>query len=275
VRIARFAHGGDVGYGIVEDVQQDGAAGAVNGTDGDGLVVAELMGHPFGVGDDSVRLTGTRYPVADVRLLAPVLPSKVVAIGKNYADHAREMGGEAPPEPVIFLKPSTAVVGPRDPIVYPVHLSDRVDFEGELAVVIGRLCREVPPDRVPEVIFGYTCANDVTARDLQAKDGQWARAKGFDTFCPLGPWIETDADPADLELTTIVNGEIRQISRTSLLLHDVPALVSYVSAVMTLLPGDVLLTGTPAGVGPLKEGDEVSVTVEGIGTLTNGVVNSD
>jgi 2-keto-4-pentenoate hydratase/2-oxohepta-3-ene-1,7-dioic acid hydratase in catechol pathway len=275
VRIARFAHGGDVGYGIVEDVQQDGAAGAVNGADGEGLVLVELMGHPFGVGDDSVRLTGTRYPVADVRLLAPVLPSKVVAIGKNYADHAREMGGEAPPEPVIFLKPSTAVVGPRDPIVYPVHLSDRVDFEGELAVVIGRLCRQVPPDRVPEVIFGYTCANDVTARDLQARDGQWARAKGFDTFCPLGPWIETDVNPADLELTTIVNGEIRQISRTSLLLHDVAALVSYVSAVMTLLPGDVLLTGTPAGVGPLKEGDEVSVTVEGIGTLTNAVVNSD
>jgi 2-keto-4-pentenoate hydratase/2-oxohepta-3-ene-1,7-dioic acid hydratase in catechol pathway len=275
VRIARFAHGGDVGYGIVEDVQQDGAAGAVNGADTDGLVVAELMGHPFGVGDVSVRLTGTRYAVADVRLLAPVLPSKVVAIGKNYADHAREMGGEAPPEPVIFLKPSTAVIGPRDPIICPVHLSERVDFEGELAVVIGRLCRQVPPERVPEVIFGYTCANDVTARDLQARDGQWARAKGFDTFCPLGPWIETDVDPADLELTTIVNGEIRQISRTSLLLHDVPALVSYVSAVMTLLPGDVLLTGTPAGVGPLKEGDEVSVTVEGIGTLTNGVVNSD
>jgi 2-keto-4-pentenoate hydratase/2-oxohepta-3-ene-1,7-dioic acid hydratase in catechol pathway len=275
VRIARFAHGGDVGYGIVEGVQQDGAAGAINGTDADGLLVAELMGHPFGVGHDAVRLTGTRHAVADVRLLAPVLPSKVVAIGKNYADHAREMGGEAPAEPVIFLKPSTAVIGPRDPIVYPVGLSERVDFEGELAVVIGRLCRQVPPERVPEVIFGYTCANDVTARDLQARDGQWARAKGFDTFCPLGPWIETDVDPADLELTTIVNGEIRQNSRTSLLLHDVAALVSYVTAVMTLLPGDVLLTGTPAGVGSVKDGDEVSVTIEDIGTLTNGVINSD
>ncbi len=275
MRIARFAHGGDVGYGIVEELQPDGATGTGPGSAADGLVVVELMGHPFGIGTESVRLTGARYPVVDVRLLAPVLPSKVVAIGKNYADHAREMGGEPPPEPVIFLKPSTAVVGPRDPIVYPVKLSERVDFEGELAVVIGRLCRQVPPERVPDVIFGYTCANDVTARDLQAKDGQWARAKGFDTFCPIGPWIETDLDPADLELTTIVNGEIRQNARTSQLLHDVTALVSYISDVMTLLPGDVLLTGTPAGVGPLKEGDEVSVTIENIGTLTNGVTNRD
>ena len=273
MRIARFAHGGDVGYGIVEDVQQDGAAGTVTGADADGLVVAELLGHPFGIGDEAIRLTGVRYPLADVRLLAPVLPSKVVAIGRNYADHAAELGNEVPDDPIIFLKPSTAVVGPRDPIVYPTQLSERVDFEGELAVVIGRLCRQVPPERVGEVIFGYTCANDVTARDLQAKDGQWARAKGFDTFCPLGPWIETDIDPADLELTTIVNGEIRQNSRTSLLLHDVTALVAYVTAVMTLLPGDVLLTGTPAGVGPLKDGDEVSVTIESIGTLTNGVTS--
>jgi len=274
VRIARFAHGSEVGYGIVEDIQPDGAtAGGV--PDPDALVVAELLGHPFGIGDEPVRLTGSRYPLADVRLLAPVLPSKVIAIGKNYADHVREMGGEPPPEPVLFLKPSTAVIGPRDPIVYPAELSERVDFEGELAVVIGRLCRQVPAARVPEVIFGYTCANDVTARDLQARDGQWARAKGFDTFCPLGPWIQTDIDPADLELTTVVNGEIRQNARTSQLLHGVTALISYVSAVMTLLPGDVLLTGTPAGVGPLKEGDEVSVSIENIGTLTNGVINRD
>ena len=274
MRIARFAHGSEVGYGIVEDIQPDGAtAGGV--PDPDALVVAELLGHPFGIGDESIRLSGSRYPLADVRLLAPVLPSKVIAIGKNYADHVREMGGEPPPEPVIFLKPSTAVIGLRDPIVYPAELSERVDFEGELAVVIGRLCRQVPAARVPEVIFGYTCANDVTARDLQARDGQWARAKGFDTFCPLGPWIQTDIDPADLELTTVVNGEIRQNARTSQLLHGVTALISYVSAVMTLLPGDVLLTGTPAGVGPLKEGDEVSVTIENIGTLTNGVINRD
>jgi 2-keto-4-pentenoate hydratase/2-oxohepta-3-ene-1,7-dioic acid hydratase in catechol pathway len=275
VRIARFARGSDVGYGIVEDVQPDGVAGPDIGKDASGLVVAELIGHPFGVGDEAVRLTGARYPLADVRLLAPVLPSKVVAIGKNYADHVAEMGGEQPPEPVLFLKPSTAVIGLRDSIVYPAALSERVDFEGELAVVIGRLCRQVPAARVPEVIFGYTCANDVTARDLQARDGQWDRAKGFDTFCPLGPWIDTDADPTDLELTTIVNGEIRQNTRTSLLLHDVTSLVTFVSAVMTLLPGDVLLTGTPAGVGPLKDGDEVSVTIEGIGTLTNEVVTRD
>jgi 2-keto-4-pentenoate hydratase/2-oxohepta-3-ene-1,7-dioic acid hydratase in catechol pathway len=275
VRIARFAHGSDVGYGIVEDVQPDGAARISVSGDTSGLVVAELMGHPFGAGAESVRLTGARFPLADVRLLAPVLPSKVIAIGKNYADHVAEMGGERPPEPVLFLKPSTAVIGPREPIVYPASLSERVDFEGELAVVIGRLCRQVPPSRVPDVIFGYTCANDITARDLQAKDGQWDRAKGFDTFCPLGPWIETDADPADLELTTVVNGEIRQSARTSLLLHSVTALVTFVSAVMTLLPGDVLLTGTPAGVGPLKDGDEVSVTIEGIGTLTNEVVTRD
>jgi 2-keto-4-pentenoate hydratase/2-oxohepta-3-ene-1,7-dioic acid hydratase in catechol pathway len=274
VRIARFARGGDVGYGIVEEVQPDGAASAGTAPDTDGLAVAELIGHPFGVGE-SVRLTGARYSLADVRLLAPVLPSKVVAIGRNYLDHVREMGNEPPPEPVIFLKPSTAVAGPRDPIIYPAGLSERVDFEGELAVVIGRLCRQVPQERVPDVIFGYTCANDVTARDLQAKDGQWARAKGFDTFCPLGPWIETDLDPADLELTTIVNGEIRQNARTSQLMHGVTELVSYVSDVMTLLPGDVLLTGTPAGVGPLKDGDEVSVTIEGIGMLSNGVTSRD
>jgi 2-keto-4-pentenoate hydratase/2-oxohepta-3-ene-1,7-dioic acid hydratase in catechol pathway len=185
------------------------------------------------------------------------------------------MGGEPPDEPVIFLKPSTSVAGPVDAIVRPVRLSKQVDFEGELAVVIGRLCREVPVARAPEVIFGYTCGNDVTARDLQARDGQWARAKGFDTFCPLGPWIETDLDPGDLELSTLVNGEVRQRASTAQLLHDVSALVSYVSAVMTLLPGDVLLTGTPAGVGPLEEGDEVSVRIQGIGTLTNRVINSD
>jgi 2-keto-4-pentenoate hydratase/2-oxohepta-3-ene-1,7-dioic acid hydratase in catechol pathway len=265
MRIARFAFGGEVRYGVV-DSDPGGAAPAAE------LQVAELAGHPFGVAD-SIRFTGARYPLADVRLLAPVLPSKVVAIGKNYAAHAREMGGEPPAEPVIFLKPSTSVSGPGDPIVRPVKLSDRVDYEGELAVVIGRPCRDVPTERAAEYIFGYACANDVTARDLQGRDGQWARAKGFDTFCPLGPWIETELSPADLEITTTVNDAVRQQSRTSLLLHDVPALISYVSAVMTLLPGDVLLTGTPDGVGALENGDHVSVTIEGIGTLSNRVVD--
>ena len=275
MRIARFAHGGDVGYGIVEDVQQDGVASAVTSADADGIVVAEVQGHPFGVGDGAIRLTGSRYPLADVRLLAPVLPSKVVAIGRNYAEHAAELGNEIPDDPIIFLKPSTAVVGPRDSIVYPTRLSERVDFEGELAVVIGRLCRQVPPERVREVIFGYTCANDVTARDLQTRDGQWARAKGFDTFCPLGPWMETGTDPSDLGITTRVNGDVKQHARTSELLWDVPSLIEFVSSVMTLLPGDVLLTGTPEGVGPLTAGDEVSVTIESIGTLTNKVAIRD
>ncbi len=276
MRIARFAKGGEVAYGVVGEAQADGAGAARPVAGPQGLsVVAELRGHPFSPGKGGVQFTGATFPLDDVRLLAPVLPSKVVAVGRNYADHAREMGGEPPAEPVLFLKPSTAVVGHGDQIAYPVKLTQRVDYEGELAVIIGRLCREVPAAQAAEVIFGYTCANDVTARDLQARDGQWTRAKGFDTFCPLGPWIETDADPADLELTTVVNGEVRQRARTSQLLYDVPALVEYVSTVMTLLPGDVLLTGTPAGVGPLEDGDEVSVTIENIGSLRNTVVNRD
>jgi len=261
VRIARFVKGDGVAYGVVE-----GEAAQT---------IAELYGHPFGIDPSGVRLTGQRYPLAEVRLLAPVLPSKVVAVGKNYAEHVREMGSELPAEPVLFLKPSTSVTGPGDRIAYPVKLTDRVDYEGELAVIIGRLCRDVPKERAYDVVFGYTCANDVTARDLQLKDGQWTRAKGFDTFCPLGPWMETATDPSDLGITTRVNGEVRQHARTRELLWDVPSLIEYISSVMTLLPGDVLLTGTPEGVGPLTDGDEVSVTVESIGTLTNKVVIRD
>ena len=261
MRIARFVKGDGVAYGVVE-----GEAAQT---------IAELYGHPFGIDPSGVRLTGQRYPLAEVRLLAPVLPSKVVAVGKNYAEHVREMGSELPAEPVLFLKPSTSVTGPGDRIAYPVKLTDRVDYEGELAVIIGRLCRDVPKERAYDVIFGYTCANDVTARDLQLRDGQWTRAKGFDTFCPLGPWMETATDPSDLGITTTVNGEVRQHARTRELLWDVPSLIEYVSAVMTLLPGDVLLTGTPEGVGSLTDGDEVSVTVESIGTLTNKVVIRD
>ncbi|WP_119729182.1 MULTISPECIES: fumarylacetoacetate hydrolase family protein [Thermomonospora] len=254
MRIARFSTGDEMSFGVVE-----------------GDSVAAIAAHPFG----ELQLTGARFALEDVRLLAPILPSKVVAIGKNYAEHAREMGGEPPAEPVIFSKPSTAVIGPGEAVAYPGKLTQRVDYEGELAVVIGRMCREVPAARAREVILGYTCANDVTARDLQQRDGQWTRAKGFDTFCPLGPWIETEADPADLAITTTVNGEVRQSARTSELIHSIPALIEYVSQVMTLLPGDVILTGTPAGVGPLEIGDEVSVTVESVGTLTNRVVARD
>jgi 2-keto-4-pentenoate hydratase/2-oxohepta-3-ene-1,7-dioic acid hydratase in catechol pathway len=261
VRIARIAAGsatdpGSTGF----------AFGVIEGDPGVEQITL-IDGHPFG----DIHLTTVTLPLAGVRLLPPVLPSKVVAIGKNYADHAREMGGEPPDEPVLFLKPSTSVVGPGSPIVYP-EISHQVDFEGELAVVIGRLCRDVPVERAYEVILGYTCANDMTARDLQKIDGQWARAKGFDTFCPIGPWIETDVDPSDLAITTSVNGETKQNARTSLLLHDVPALIAFASAAMTLLPGDVLLTGTPAGVGPVLPGDLIEVTIEGIGTLTNSVV---
>jgi 2-keto-4-pentenoate hydratase/2-oxohepta-3-ene-1,7-dioic acid hydratase in catechol pathway len=262
VRIARFAGGpggDDPRYGVVE-----GQAGEE--------VVAVVDGDPL---YRAITFTGERVPLADVRLLAPVIPrSKVVGIGRNYVEHAAELGNEAPAEPLVFLKPNTAVVGPLDGIVYPRQSTD-VHYEGELGVVIGRLCREVPRERVPEVVFGYTCGNDVTARDLQRSDGQWARAKGFDTFCPLGPWIETSLDPADLTITTTVNGEIRQAGRTALMIHDVPAIVSYVSDAMTLLPGDVILTGTPAGVGPLEVGDQVTVAVEGIGPLTNRVVARD
>jgi 2-keto-4-pentenoate hydratase/2-oxohepta-3-ene-1,7-dioic acid hydratase in catechol pathway len=254
MRIARFSTSDGVFFGAVEDD-----------------TVAAIDAHPFG----ELRFSGRRFPLADVRLVAPILPSKIVAIGKNYAGHVREMGGEAPAEPVIFMKPSTSIIGPREPIAYPQKLSERVDYEGELAVVISRLCRDVPVARTAEVVLGYTCANDVTARDLQRRDGQWTRAKSFDTFCPLGPWIETAADPADLAITTAVNGEVRQDSRTSLLLHDVPTLISYVSQVMTLLPGDVILTGTPAGIGPLEIGDEVEVTIESVGTLTNQVVAAE
>ncbi|MBC6461419.1 fumarylacetoacetate hydrolase family protein [Actinomadura sp. HBU206391] len=254
MRIARFSTDDGMSFGVIEEDS-----------------VAAIAAHPFG----DLRFTGERFALADVRLLAPILPSKVIGIGKNYAEHAREMGGEPPEEPVVFSKPSTTVIGPGETVAYPEKLSQRVDYEGELAVVIGRMCREVPAARAAEVILGYTCGNDVTARDLQQRDGQWTRAKGFDTFCPLGPWIETSADPADLAITTMVNGEVRQDARTSLLIHDIPTLIEYVSQVMTLLPGDVILTGTPAGVGPLEIDDEVSVTIESIGTLTNRVVSRE
>lgn len=256
MRIVRFSREGDVGFGALE---------------GDPPVIAEIAGHPF----TAPTLSGERYQLADVRLIAPILPSKVVAVGKNYGEHAREMGGGEPPtEPVIFLKPSSAVIGPDESISYPKQ-SEHVDHEAELAVIMGRLCRDVPESRAHEVIFGFTCGNDVTARDLQRADGQWTRAKGFDTFCPLGPWVETSLDTSDVSVSASVNAEPRQSARTSQLIHSVPALISYISSVMTLIPGDVILTGTPAGVGPVQVGDEVSVSVEGIGTLTNRVVSRD
>jgi 2-keto-4-pentenoate hydratase/2-oxohepta-3-ene-1,7-dioic acid hydratase in catechol pathway len=208
-------------------------------------------------------------------MLAPILPSKVVCVGRNYADHAAELGNEVPTEPLIFLKPSTAVIGPGESIRLPA-ISDQVEHEAELAVVIGLPgARGLDREAAKGSIFGYTCANDVTARDLQRQDVQFTRAKGFDSFCPLGPWIETDADVADAEIRCEVNGEVRQLGSTKDMVFDPAQLVAFVSQVMTLLPGDVVLTGTPAGVGPLQAGERVSVSVAGIGTLSNKVVPSE
>jgi 2-keto-4-pentenoate hydratase/2-oxohepta-3-ene-1,7-dioic acid hydratase in catechol pathway len=265
VRIARFAAGGDPQYGIVE-LAEDG--GQFPDT------VSVLTGDPIAM---PVQLTGERKELDGVRLLAPVIPrSKVVGVGRNYAAHAAEMGNEVPATPLTFLKPNTSVIGPNEPIIYP-KVSQEVSYEGELAVVIGRICREVPIARVSEVIFGYTVANDVTARDLQRTDGQWARAKGFDTFCPLGPWITTHQsldEVAALSVRTTLDGELRQDGNTKDMIFTVPELVAYVSSFTTLLPGDVILTGTPEGVGPMQPGQEVTVEVEGIGSLTNPVASA-
>lgn len=249
VKIARFSHDQAIRYGIIDD--------------GD-LVV--LDGDPLYSGFEP---TGERVPLADATLLAPVIPrSKVVAVGKNYRDHAAEMGGEAPAEPLLFLKPNTSVIGPGDSVIFPKQ-SERIDFEGELAIVIGGIAKNVSADRADEVIFGYTIANDVTARDLQESDGQWARAKGFDTFCPLGPYIETEFSFEGATIETRVDGEVRQHAPLSDMVHSIGAIVEYASAVWTLLPGDVILTGTPAGIGPFTDGQVVEVEVSGIGILRN------
>jgi 2-keto-4-pentenoate hydratase/2-oxohepta-3-ene-1,7-dioic acid hydratase in catechol pathway len=262
VRIARFTTGDDPRFGIVTgDVDDYGIP------DEDSLITV-LAGDPLYVG---LQPTDEQLRLADARLLSPVLPrSKVVGIGRNYAAHAAELGNDVPDEPLMFLKPNTSVVGPGDPVFYPRQTED-LHYEGELAVVIGRICRDVPKEKYADVVHGYTVGNDVTARDLQRKDGQFTRAKGFDSFCPLGPWIETDLDPSDLRLQTFLNGEVKQDGRTSDLIFDVPTLIAHVTSVMTLLPGDVILTGTPEGVGPMQVGDEVEISIAGIGALTNPV----
>jgi 2-keto-4-pentenoate hydratase/2-oxohepta-3-ene-1,7-dioic acid hydratase in catechol pathway len=211
------------------------------------------------------------WTAADLR--APVRPSKIVCIGRNYAAHARELGNEPPKEPLLFLKAPSAVIGPGEAIVLPKE-SQRVEHEAELGVVIGRRARKVSREQALEVVYGYTCVCDVTARDLQKKDGQWSRAKGFDTFCPVGPWIETELDPSDLAVRCTVDGVERQSGRTSQMIFDVPTLISYVSMSMTLEPGDLLVTGTPEGVGPLEPGHRLVVAIEGIGELGVGVVGS-
>jgi 2-keto-4-pentenoate hydratase/2-oxohepta-3-ene-1,7-dioic acid hydratase in catechol pathway len=261
MRIARFTTGGDPRYALV-----DGPEGSER------LVV--ITGDPIYT---PVQPTGEEIPLSDdaVRLLAPVIPrSKVIGIGRNYADHAAELGNEVPAAPLVFLKPNTSVVGPDDPIVLPSY-SANVHHEAELAVVIGKVVKDVSPERALDHVFGFTVANDVTARDVQKSDGQWTRGKGFDSSCPLGPWIVTGLDVEDLRVTCRVNGEARQDGRTSQLIFDVPFLISYVSEIFTLLPGDVILTGTPAGVGPIVHRDVVEAEVEEIGVLRNPVIRRD
>ena len=212
--------------------------------------------------------------LSNVRLLAPCSPSKIVAVGLNYRDHAEELNMKLPEEPLLFLKPSSSVIGPGDSVIMP-RQSARVDYEAELAIVIGKEARRVPEKDAGAVILGYTCLNDVTARDLQSKDGQWTRAKGFDTFCPIGPWIDTDIDPADLKIDLLLNGVTKQSSRTSNLIFSPNKLVEFITSVMTLYPGDVIATGTTSGIGPMANGDTVEVRIEGIGSLTNRVESWD
>jgi 2-keto-4-pentenoate hydratase/2-oxohepta-3-ene-1,7-dioic acid hydratase in catechol pathway len=265
VYIARASLNDDVHFGLVEGL--DPAGDPTPET-----VFAPIASHPYA---PELLPLGPRIPLDQVKLLAPVLPSKVIAVARNYAAHAAESGGQVKGEPQLFLKPSTSVIGTGAPILAPPG-TERVDHEAELAVVISRLCKSVPLERVPEVILGYTCANDVTARDLQARDDQWGRAKGFDTFCPLGPWIAAnEIDPWNVPVVCEVNGEVRQLGSSADMVHPVNELVAFISDVMTLLPGDVILTGTPAGVGPILPGDLVEVTIPGIGTLRNEVVLRD
>jgi len=257
LRIIRFAAQGKIKYGILEE---------------DTIMV--IKGSPFArfrSPDSSFKLDGSSYKLGGVRLLAPTVPSKIVALGLNYRKHAEETKLPLPTVPLIFIKPSTTVIGPDDKIILPRD-SRRVDYEGELGIVIGRTAKDVPKDRVNDYILGYTCVNDVTERIIQKEDGQWTRAKSYDTFAPIGPWIETEVDPNDLKLETYLNGELRQSARTSELVFGVAKLVSFISGVMTLLPGDVIATGTPPGIGKINPGDVVEVRIENIGTLRNHVV---
>jgi len=250
MKLVRFLAQGSPAYGVL-----------------DGDTIAELEGDFF----PPFRKLKKRHPVSSVQLLCPCVPSKIVCVGLNYRDHAAELGFPIPETPVLFLKPPTSVTGPGAPIHYP-RMSSQVDFEAELGIVIRDRTSRITPGEARLHILGYTCANDVTARDLQKKDGQWTRAKAFDTFCPAGPWIETDLDPDDLLVEAYLNNERRQSSRTSQLIFNIPQLVSFISEVMTLNPGDLIITGTPAGIGSMKQGDEIEVRIEGIGSLRNTVI---
>lgn len=264
MRVIRFV---DVVPGVPEEWQPP-QWGVVTG---DSVCPVEPSPYECASPAEMLQATGPLRPLDQVRLLAPVTPSKVACVGRNYAEHAAEFGNEAPPEPLIFLKPPTSIIGPGAPVVYPA-LSERVDHEGELAVVIGRRCRRLREEEALSFVFGYTVANDVTARDLQRKDGQWTRGKGFDTFGPVGPWVDTEYDPVNRAVRCSVNGELRQDSNTALMIHSVERILAYITAFMTLEPGDIVMTGTPAGVGPVEPGDTMTVEVEGLGTLTNPVI---
>jgi len=253
VKIVRFSTGFATEYGVLyEDA------------------VISIEDSPF----EAIKETNRHYRISDVRLLPPCVPTKIVALGVNYRSHAEEMNDRPPDEPLIFIKPPSSVIGPEDKIIYPPS-SQRVDYEGELGVVIKSTARQVSKEEAGNHILGYTCVNDVTARDLQAKDKQWTRAKGFDTFCPIGPCIETDLSPFALKLETYLNGELKQEAHASQLIYPVGELVSFVSHVMTLMPGDVIATGTPEGIGPMQPGDTIEVKIEGIGTLRNYVVKPE
>jgi len=261
MRLARFSVDARVAYGVVQDDS-----------------VFELKIDPFLLDGPEAVVLAVRAALADksiplesVRLLAPSAPTKIVAIGLNYKAHAAEFGLSIPDEPMIFFKPPSALIGPGDKIIYPSHMSHRVDYEAELAIVVGSVAKDISVDESAGYILGYSCFNDVTARDIQGKDSQYARSKGFDTFAPMGPWIETELDTANLKIESYLNSEIRQSASTSDMIFTVEELFSYVSCVMTLMPGDVIATGTPPGVGKMKEGDEVEVRVEGIGSLVNSV----
>jgi 2-keto-4-pentenoate hydratase/2-oxohepta-3-ene-1,7-dioic acid hydratase in catechol pathway len=258
MRIVRFSPSASAGIG------SDPLFGVLNDR-GEILVV---KGDPIYAG---IVPTETKVALEDVRLLAPVIPrSKVVCVGKNYADHAAEMNSAVPDEPIIFLKPNTSVIGPEELIQWPA-MAPSIDYEGELAIVISRICKDVPKEKYADVVYGYTIANDVTSRELQKRDGQWMRAKSFDTFCPLGPWIETEFIPGAQRIETIVDGILKQSEPISSMIFDIPTIINFVSSVMTLLPGDVILTGTPSGIGPMGAGEKVQISIEGIGQLTNTV----
>ena len=250
MKVARFSNGADPRFGIV---------------DGPELVV--LNGHPLVAG---YQTTGERIPLKEVKLLAPTIPSKIVCIGKNFADHAAEIGEEVTEEPLIFFKPSSAIIGHGDAIVIPPQ-SKQVELEAELCLVIGKLAKNVSEDKALEYLWGVTIANDVTARDLQFGDGQWARSKAFDTFCPLGPWVETEFVPDGQVIESRVNGEVRQNVSITEMVHKIPFIISYVSKNMSLLPGDIILTGSPAGISVINKGDMIECEIEGIGILSNPV----